>query len=494
MECPNPLQHVHMVGIGGAGMSGIARILLARGITVTGSDMKDSRTILALRAAGATVAIGHAAANLELAGGQPDVVVTSFAAIPADNPELAGARAAGIPVARRSDVLGWLMEGNEAFLLAGTHGKTSTTSMAVAALQAAGCDPSFAIGGQLNRAGTNAHQGTGSIFVAEADESDGSFLTYSPRVAVITNIEPDHLDYFGTAEAYHEVFHQFAHRVERGGYLLVCVDDPGAVALATQLLAEDFEQKQGVTIYGYGTAAAAAAHPDITTAATITATAITPAGTTADIDIAPADQAVTLDVAIPGAHMVGNAAAAVLGAYLLGGDLERLVSGVSHFDGVRRRFESHGSVGDIAVYDDYAHHPTEVTAVLTAAREKLQATGGGRIIAVFQPHLYSRTIAFASEFAQALSLADEVVLLEIFGAREDPVEGVDSRIIIDAAPTAAPESDHETTWHPEPEFQAVASRVVQLAQPGDLVLTIGAGTVTLLADEIVRELRGDGNE
>lgn len=480
------LSRVHMVGIGGAGMSGIARILLSRGYHVSGSDMKDSRSILALRSAGAEVAIGHALENLQLLGEQPTVVVTSFAAIPQDNPELKGAREAGIPVIRRSDVLALLMQDRRSLLLAGTHGKTSTTSMAVAALQAAGTDPSFAIGGQLNRAGTNAHHGTGDIFIAEADESDGSFLSYSPRVAVVTNVEPDHLDYFGTEQAYRQVFADFAQLVEPGGALVVCLDDPGSVELGKLALAQDF-RAEPVTVWGYGTRAAADAHPEIPAGAVVEKMSITAHGTHASVslhadvaaEVGGDSESVEMLVRIPGVHMVLNAIAALLGGALLGANVAKLAEGIGDFDGVRRRFEFHGDVNGVQVYDDYAHHPTEITAVLTAARERLTAAGKGRVIAVFQPHLFSRTMTFAREFGEALSLADQVILLEIFGAREEPVEGVDSRII----------GKHVSSqWSYQPVFNEVPESVAELAENGDMVLTIGAGTVTLLADEIMRAL------
>lgn len=478
------LSRVHMVGIGGAGMSGIARILLARGHQVSGSDMKDSRSILALTSAGAKVAIGHAAENLELLGEQPTVVVTSFAAIPQDNSELSGARDRGIPLIRRSDVLALLMEDRRSFLLAGTHGKTSTTSMAVAALQAAGTDPSFAIGGQLNRAGTNAHHGTGDIFVAEADESDGSFLSYSPQVAVVTNVEPDHLDYFGSEEAYRQVFVDFAQRVQPGGALVVCLDDPGAVELGKRVVSGELTDEP-ITVWGYGTREAAQANPEIPAGACVEKMTITPQGTHASLTLpaiegeAGAPQTVELQVRIPGAHMVLNATAALLGGALLGAEVAKLAEGIGDFDGVRRRFDYHGEAAGVQVYDDYAHHPTEITAVLTAARERVNATGMGKVIAVFQPHLFSRTITFAQEFGESLSLADEVILMEIFGAREDPVEGVDSRII----------GEHISgQWAYQPAFNAVPQDVAASAKPGDMVLTIGAGTVTMLADEILREL------
>ncbi|AGF72893.1 UDP-N-acetylmuramate--L-alanine ligase [Corynebacterium halotolerans YIM 70093 = DSM 44683] len=470
------LSRVHLIGIGGAGMSGVARILLSRGAVVSGSDVKDSRPVLALRAMGAEIAVGHAAGNLSISGGLPTVVVTSFAAIPQDNPELLAAREHGIPVIRRSDLLAELMVGHRQVLIAGTHGKTSTTSMAVAALQSAGLDPSFAIGGQLNRAGTNAHHGTGDAFVAEADESDASLLRYRPDIAVVTNIEPDHLDHFGTAEAYFAVFDDFADRLSDDGHLIVCLDDGHAAALGERVA------QRGVNVLGYGTTAAAAAHPDIPVAAEILDITVSEAGSRARMRID--DREVTATLQTPGAHMVLNGAAALVAGRLAGGELDKLVEGLSDFSGVRRRFEYRGTVeaGEFAgvrVFDDYAHHPTEVTAVLRAAREMVEAEGQGRVLVVFQPHLYSRTIEFAGEFAAALSLADAAVVLEIYGAREQPVEGVTSRIITDAMTC-------EVAY--EPDFSAAPTAVARLARPGDVVLTMGAGSVTLLAAEILTEL------
>ncbi|WP_297005816.1 UDP-N-acetylmuramate--L-alanine ligase [uncultured Corynebacterium sp.] len=484
------LRRVHMVGIGGAGMSGIARILLDRGITVSGSDMKESRVVLALRAAGAVISVGHDAANLTSGGGLPDAVVISFAAIPEDNPELVAARSRGIPLLRRSDVLALLMADRRAVLLSGTHGKTSTTSMAVVGLQAAGMDPSFAIGGQLNRAGTNAHHGTGDVFVAEADESDGSFLSYSPTIAVVTNIEADHLDFYGTEGAYHEVFGTFAERVVPGGFLVTCVDDRGAAELAERVVAGEVRLAEGARVLGYGTAAAFADHPTVPEGAVvlgITTTADGGSQATVRFPGAGEDAPRTVSVRTPGRHMLLNATAAVLAGALVGAELDEVVEGVAAFDGVRRRFEYHGTAGGVEVYDDYAHHPTEVRAVLRAARDKVAARAAadgvvGRVIVVFQPHLYSRTMTFADEFAEALSLADTAVVLDIYGAREDPVEGVSSRIITDrmTVPVVF-----------EPRFSDVPQRVAEVARPGDVVLTVGAGTVTMLADEILRRLGGE---
>ncbi|WP_293953268.1 UDP-N-acetylmuramate--L-alanine ligase [uncultured Corynebacterium sp.] len=472
------LSRVHLIGIGGAGMSGVARILLARGKTVTGSDAKDSRTLLPLRAVGARIAVGHAAENLELSGELPTVVVTSFAAIPQDNPELARAREEGIPVIRRSDLLGELLEDHRQILIAGTHGKTSTTSMAVVSMQAASMDPSFAIGGQLNKAGTNAHQGTGDVFIAEADESDASLLRYKPEIAVVTNIEPDHLDFFKTHDAYFQVFDDFADRIVDGGTLVVCLDDDNAAALGERSVAK------GINVVGYGTEPAAAAHPTVPAMARIRSSAVVPEGTRARIDLDGREVEVTLQ--IPGDHMVLNGAAALLSGYLVGGDLDRLVDGLSDFSGVRRRFEHHGtleggSYKGASVYDDYAHHPTEVDAVVTAARERVDAAGEGHVIVAFQPHLYSRTLEFTKEFAAALSLADSAVVLDIFGARETPVEGVTSRVITE-------EMTIPVIY--EPNFTAVPERIAEIAGPGDIILTMGAGSVTMLAPEILARLQG----
>ncbi|AYX82008.1 UDP-N-acetylmuramate--L-alanine ligase [Corynebacterium amycolatum] len=475
---------VHMIGIGGAGMSGIARILLARGIRVTGSDVKESRAVVGLRAMGATIAIGHDRANLELAGeGElPDAVVISFAAIPKTNPELAGAHELDIPVLKRSDVLALLMQDSKALLIAGTHGKTSTTSMTVAALQAAGLDPSFAVGGLMSKAGVNAHQGSGDVFVAEADESDASLLTYQPEVAVITNIEPDHLDFFGDDETYYAVFDAFAERIKDGGHLVICAEDPHAAALGERAV------ERGINVLAYGGEEALAQHPTLPVGAVLHGW--TPVGGGARVEATVGSTSVRFELHQPGRHMALNALAAMVGGDCVGADLGRMARGLGEFTGVRRRFDYHGSIGEgpfvgARIYDDYAHHPTEVSAVLGAARELVTEAGRGKVIAVFQPHLYSRTRNFADEFAAALSLADKAVLLDVFGAREEPLPGVDGALIANKMTIPVMY---------EPHFTSVPARVREIAEPHDVILTIGAGSVTMLADEIVRELSGDNDE
>lgn len=491
------LHRVHMVGIGGAGMSGLARILLSRGAVVTGSDAKSSRVVLALRSMGAVIADGHSADNLTLSGERPNVVVTSFAAIPKDNPELVAARELGIPVIRRSDLLAELMKDRIQVLLAGTHGKTSTTSMAVVAMQQAGLDPSFAIGGQLNKAGTNAHDGTGRAFVAEADESDASLLSYAPDVAVVTNIEPDHLDFFKTPEKYFEVFDSFAAVVaENGGELVACVEDEHALALA---------RTAPGTVYGYGFAATLVENPTITPLVAVDEVTLTAYGSVATMHVhVPGGDVVPVEVTVrtPGTHMVLNAAAA-LGATFLASKrengtfdattLNQLAAGISDFTGVRRRFELKGTVergplAGVKVYDDYAHHPTEVAAVLRACKAKAvgEARAAGkpdderpRVIVCFQPHLYSRTLKFAEEFGAALSLADHAIVLDIYGAREEPVEGVTGALVAEKI---------ASTGEYVPGFNDAPAAVARVAKPGDIVLTMGAGSVTMLGAEIIRSL------
>ena len=480
------LDRVHFVGIGGAGMSAVARILLARGAAVSGSDLKDSRTITDLRARGAKVLIGHDASALDLLDGGPTSVVVSQAAIPADNPELAEARKRGVPIRYRPEVLAALMAGSTRILISGTHGKTTTTSMTVAALQHAGLDPSFAVGGELGEAGTNAHQGSGDAFIAEADESDGSLLRYQPDAAVVTNVEADHLDHFGSAEAYVAVFDQFVRQISPEGLLIVDVDDPGAAALGARAAAN------GSRVFGYGSG-------EVPGGVQFAAKLLdwSPKGSGAQLTVefdcagvASSDELGGLrkfPLAVPGRHMARNALGAVLAAVFAGASLDAAVAGVSSFTGVRRRFQLKGTAREVRVFDDYAHHPTEVAATLAGARALVTAqdgSGRGRLVVVFQPHMYSRTRLFASEFAAALEAADEVVVLDVYGAREIPQAGVTGALIADqvrSVPTRF-----------VPMFSSAAQAVASLARPGDVVITMGAGDVTLLGGEILDAIEGLG--
>ena len=452
---------VHLVGVGGAGMSGIARILLARGATVSGSDAKDSLALTALAALGATVHVGHSAAHVPEGC---DVVVVSSAIRPS-NPEVEAARSRGIPVEPRAAALAALMEGYRGVAVAGTHGKTTTTSMVTVALQACGVDPSFAIGGDLNEAGSNAHHGSGDVFVAEADESDGSFLLYAPHVAVVTNVEPDHLDHYGDAAAYARAFADFAARVDPDGVLVACADDPGAVDAASHA-------KCRVLTYGFDDDA------------DLRVESLLLSGARSSFQLVDRGRrAGTFWLGVPGRHNVLNAAAAVATCLALGMPVESVRGGLESFRGARRRFEPRGEARGVRVYDDYAHHPTELVATLRAARE---VAGMGRIVVAFQPHLYSRTQAFAAEFGEALALADEVVVMEVYAAREDPVAGVSGRTVAAAVPLPAERVVFEPSWN------AVAGHLAARARPGDVVLTLGAGDVTQLAPEILAALEERG--
>ena len=488
-QLPPELERVHMVGIGGAGMSGIARILLARGGKVSGSDAKESRGVLALRARGASVRIGHDASALDLLEGGPTAVVTTHAAIPQDNPELVAARERGVPVLLRPAVLAALMRGHRTFLVAGTHGKTSTTSMLVVTLQHCGFDPSFAVGGELNESGTNAHHGSGDVFVAEADESDGSLLQYDPDVVIVTNIEADHLDFFGTEEAYVQVFDDFVDRIAPGGLLVTCLDDPGSAALARRATAR---RPDDLRVTGYGTAAATgdgAEVDGVRVGVRLLNWEAKDVGGVAEFHLADEAAPRTVRLSVPGRHMVLNALAALLASLEAGAPVEEAVEGLAGFGGVHRRFQYSGREHGVRVFDDYAHHPTEVRAVLAAAAELVAGepvrytetgTERPRVIVVFQPHLYSRTETFATEFGAALDLADEVVVLDVYGAREKPRPGVSGALVAQSVSRPV---------HYQPDLSLVPRQVARLSRPGDVVITMGAGDVTMLGRQILDALR-----
>lgn len=482
-QLPPELRRVHMVGIGGAGMSGIARILLDRGGLVSGSDAKESRGLHALRARGALIRVGHDASSLDLLPGGPTAVITTHAAIPKTNPELVEARRRGIPVILRPAVLARLMDGRTTLMVTGTHGKTTTTSMLIVALQHCGRDPSFAVGGELGEAGTNAHHGSGDCFVAEADESDGSLLEYTPNVAVVTNIETDHLDFYGSVDAYVEVFDSFVERLAPGGALVVCADDPGAAALARRTA------ELGIRVLRYGSAGegspASGRYPQ---AGTLVSWEQHGTEAVAHIHLAGEPHPRVMRLSVPGRHMALNALGALLAAVEIGASADVVLDGLAGFEGVRRRFELVGTSGvgqaSVRVFDDYAHHPTEISATLAAVRTALEQSGTGRCIVVFQPHLYSRTKAFAAEFGHALNAADEVFVLDVYGAREQPLAGV----------SGASVAEHVSVpVRYLPDFSAVAHEVAAAARPGDVVVTMGAGDVTLLGPEIVTALRARAN-
>jgi UDP-N-acetylmuramate--alanine ligase len=447
---------VHFVGIGGAGMSGIARIMLARGVPVSGCDARDSRTIAALRARGADVFVGH---DPEHVADVDTLVVTS--AVRSANPEVVAARDRGVRVIPRAAALAGVMAGRRGIAVAGTAGKTTTTSMLAVALQACGRDPSYAIGGDLNEPGSNAHHGTGDLFVAEADESDRSFLLLSPEAIVVTNVEPDHLDTYGEAAAVHVAFEEFVDRVADGGSVALGADDEGSRALAGRARDRDLR----VATFGLATDA------DVR----VDGLTLTAGGSRFEV-IASGRRLGEVVLQVPGAYNAVNAAGALAVGLQLGLPFGDLVRGLGQFSGARRRFEPKGVAGGVRVFDDYAHHPTKVTALLTAARHE---AGDGRLVVVFQPHLYSRTQHFAQGFGDALALADLVVVMEVYAAREDPVPGVTGALIADAVPAGSVQVVYEPSW------SSVARVVAELVQDGDLVLTVGAGDVTMLGPEIL---------
>ena len=451
---------VHFVGIGGSGMSGIARIMVARGAEVSGSDIHDSSNLAGLRSAGIKVFIGHQASNL----GTPDIVVRS-SAIPHDNVEISEAQVRGIEVIERAQALAWLMDGKNSVAIAGTHGKTTTTSMLTVALQHCGLDPSFSIGATVRNSGTNAHHGTGEIFVVEADESDGSFIAYKPRGAVITNIELDHVDNFKSLAEIEGIFRNFVATIQPGGFLVLCVDDEGVKKLHNEILKHaDLD----LTLITYGEDALADVKLDRIYVGPKSATArVTFKGRVIG----------EIELSISGRHNLLNAAAALAAALTLGASALEVISGLKLFTGARRRFEIKGAVNGITVVDDYGHHPTEIRATLDMARI---FAGSGRVLAVFQPHRYSRTQAFATEFAKALDKADHTYLLEIYPASEKPIAGVTSSLIAQKCVTNA------VTY--EPSMPIVVDRVAQDAHPGDVIITLGAGDVSALGPLIIESL------
>ncbi len=454
---------VHFIAIGGAGMSGVARVMLARGCRVSGSDAKESPVLAALTAEGAEVHVGHDAAYLQ---GKDTVVISS--AIREDNIELAAARELGLRVLHRSQALASTMVGSRRVAVAGANGKTTTTSMLTVALQHCGIDPSFASGGELAKHGTNAHWGSGDVFVAEADESDGSFLVYRPEVAVVTNVQPDHLDFYGTFERVQQAYAEFVASIEPGGLLVACHDDEGSRALA------DSARAAGTRVLTYGWSPGA----DVVLGETVFR------GLMGRVALTGRDgQERNLRINIPGRHNLLNAAAAYTVAVDgLGQDPTRVLDGLFGFTGTRRRFEPKGSARGVSVVDDYAHNPGKVAAVVGTGAELV--TRPGRLVVVFQPHLYSRTRDFAQEFARALLPADVVVLMEIYGAREDPVPGVSSRLVEAALRELRPDADVVVV----PSWSAVAQEVADRTHEGDLVLTVGAGDVTMIGPEILRAL------
>ena len=433
--------------------------MISAGAVVSGSDLKLNSVTENLQTLGARIIQGHEAKNVH---GAELLIVSS--AIDERNPEIAEAIKTGIPIISRAQALALLMEGRRSVAIAGTHGKTTTTSMLTVALQSAAVDPSFAIGGMINSSGTNAYLGGGDIFVAEADESDGSFLVYKPLGAIITNIELDHVDNFSSLQAIEELFLDFVGTIQSGGFLIGCIDDSGVRDLLGKITRSDIQ----IITYGKGEANFQISR--IVLEPTRSYARITQNGVVLG----------ELTLAVVGEHNLLNATSALAAGVALGLPPSKLMAGLSAFTGSRRRFERKGEVDGITVIDDYGHHPTEIRVTLAAAK---RYAVGGRVIVLFQPHRYSRTQAFSSEFADALSIADEVFLLEVYAASEEPIPGVSS---LQIAQTMLKNGYGAVTFEPS-MLEAVAA-IVKIARPGDLIITMGAGDVSSLAPVLVKSL------
>jgi len=456
--------YAHFIGVGGAGMSAIARVLHERGVAVTGSDLKESRYARALVDMGMRVSIGHDPANL----GNPEVVVVS-SAISERNPELAEAVRRGIEVWPRARMLAHLAEERVTIAVAGTHGKTSTSAMTACMLTAMGEDPTFLVGGEIVEYATNAACGEGRHYVVEADESDGSFVYLDPHVALVTNIEAEHLDHYGTLDRVESTFVEFMSKVPFDGALVLCADDARLLGLA-----EDLDAR----VITYGSSAQADIRYEVTGRSGM--------GHTFSV-YGPSGLQIEASIGIPGRHMVSNATGSLAVAYALGLDVTSAAQALAGFGGVRRRFETIGEYTGITVVDDYAHHPTEIKATLHAALE----IGFERVWVVFQPHRYSRTETLATEFGDSFTGADRVVIMDVYSAGETPIPGVSGKTVVDHVLDVAP----RTRMAYFPHRTDIAPFIAADARPGDLVMTMGAGDVTSMGQEILHELevsRGAG--
>lgn len=442
---------VHFVGVGGAGMSAIAKVLIERGVTVSGSDLKRSRVATVLEATGVRLSIGHDAANL----GDAQLVVAS-AAIPETNVELAAARSRGIPVITRGEALARVLHGSRAIVVAGTHGKTSTTSMIVSALHHSGFDPTYLVGGGLNESGTNARAGKDDLSVAESDESDGSFLLLHPHIAVVTNIELDHVDHWGSLEELRVGFETFLSQTDEDGALVLPADDADLRAAASG-------SSRSVSTFGDG--------------GDLFAENVTFEGGGSSFLLKSPEGSAEVHLSVPGMHNVSNALAATAACLAAGASLEQIATGLGRYRGVERRFQRKGEARGVTVVDDYAHHPTEVRSTLAAAR----SGGWRRVVATFQPHRYSRTVALADGFGSAFGDADRVIVTDVYGAGEQPMPGVSGKLVSDAVCAAFP--GRPVAYMPH--RAELVGYLEAVLKPGDILLTLGAGDVTSLGDELL---------
>jgi UDP-N-acetylmuramate--alanine ligase len=464
LPLPNELGAVHFIAIGGSGMNGIASMMLAQGIRVSGSDRQDSKYLRSLEARGARVHVGHRAEQL----GDASTVVAS-SAIREDNPELAEARRRGLRVLHRSAALGSLMLGRRGIAVAGTHGKTTTTAMIAHILSGCGFDPSFVIGGALTGTATGGHLGSGDIMIVEADESDGSFLQYPCEIAVVTNIDPDHLSNWGSSENYADGFLRFA-TADSVRLLVTSADDPGAIALAERVRRRAAAGMPAPAVLTFGTSEDA----------DVRIMGASLAGTGSTFQLRWGRYAGPVELSVPGSYNTLNAAAAYAVAVWLEAGESDVRRELSTYQGTYRRFQLIGTPNDIRVYDDYAHHPTEVLNTLIAART---GVGEGRVVVCFQPHLYTRTRDFWQELGHALEQADEAIVMDVCGDREDPIPGIDGAMVANAVASGTANVTYQPIW------DEAAPTVARIARPGDLVITVGCGDVTKVAPKIVDEIQ-----
>jgi UDP-N-acetylmuramate--alanine ligase len=445
------VRHLHLLGIGGAGMCGLAELLHAEGLEVSGCDLAATPTTARLVAAGIPVTLGHDEAHVQGA----DVLVVSSAVAP-ENPEVLAARRLGVPVIRRAEMLGEVSRFKWTIAVAGTHGKTTTTSLTGEILTRAGLDPTVIVGGRVNFLGGHARLGSGELLVCEADEFDRSFLTLHPVLALVTTVEAEHLDTYGTVEAMEDAFETFANRVPFYGATIACLDDPGVRRLLPRLT------RRVVT---YGTTPQAEVHGR--------AVELLPRVSRCLV-VARGAELGELAVPLTGRHVLTNALGATAAALEVGVSFDVIAKAVASFSGVARRFERKGERGGVTLVDDYAHHPTEVVATLQAARQAFPAS---RVVVVFQPHLYSRTQMFSAALGEALLGADIAVVLPIYASRERPIEGVTSRLVTDAAGRSGHKRVVLCT-----SFAEATAALDELVRPGDVVLTMGAGNVNELGE------------
>ena len=439
---------VHFIGIGGAGMSAIAKVLLERGVRISGSDLKRSRASTVLEAMGAEVHIGHQGGLVDGA----DIVVRS-SAIPEGNPEMRRAAEMGIPVLARGDALASLLRGRKSIVVAGTHGKTTTTSMVVSILRHAGADPTYLVGAGLNDVGTNARSGKGDLIIAESDESDGSFLLLDPYLAVITNVELDHVDYWGDIGALRRGFATFVGNVQTGGSTIVPANEPDLAS-------------EGALTFGDG--------------GDVRALDVEVVGTSVRFGLSIGSDTAVVNLRIPGEHNVLNALAAAAASYRVGIGVTEIAEGLGSFAGVERRFHLRGEASGITVIDDYAHHPSEIKATLGAAR----SGAWDRIVALFQPHRYSRTAALAEEFGDSFGAADRVIITDVYGAGEEPVPGVTGKLIADSVCEHLPGRSVAYI----PHRGELVSYLSKSCRSGDALLTLGAGDVNSIGEELLTRL------